>query len=382
MNSLWKHETTPADVIVVGGGVTGAFCAYLLSRQGLDVLVVDDRHRAGVGSRNNPGGLNPLHGPGIPGSMSDFALKAFDLHFDHASHIRELLGRKLPLRPVIRYELALDQRELDALQAMQSLYDETRDFSASRLDRATFLALEPQANPAVLAALRLEGNAVVDGAAYTDAILDASGLLGARGLSTRMRGFLQQGERVIGVMTDEGPLHAGRIVLAAGAWLGQLLAELGISFPVAPVKGQLLHISDPGRRSCTHHLSCGGTGLYALGAGEFLIGGTQEQAGFDGDATADGREDLWRQAERLVPAIRTSETLDQLVGFRPTTPDLQPFAGPIPGFDNLMVAGGGWSKGMLYAPALAAAAVATLMGSSSCAELPSCLQVHRLLNMA
>jgi len=66
-------------------------------RQGLTVALVDDPRRAGIGSNNNPGGLNPLHGPGIPGPMATFALKALGLRREHQLQIAGLCGRREPI---------------------------------------------------------------------------------------------------------------------------------------------------------------------------------------------------------------------------------------------------------------------------------------------
>ncbi len=368
----------PVDVLIVGAGISGAFCAYLLMRQGLTVALVDDPHRAGIGSNNNPGGLNPLHGPGIPGPMATFALKALGLHREHAPHIAELCARPVPIRPVVRYELALNDTEAAALQPMQSLYNRTEGFAASQVDHTHFLREEPLANPLFQSVLRLEGNYLVDAAGYTATIRDAARALGAQSVGATVRGFLRERGNVVGVMTDNGPLYAARIVVAAGAWLGELIAELGFSLPMSPVKGQLLHIRHPARDDVTHHLSRGGTGIYAHRPGEFLIGGTQEQAGFDPSPTAEGREDLWHQAEALLPGIRAAETCAQLVGFRPTFPDLQPMVGYVPGYTEVLVLGGGWSKGMLYAPALAEAAVGLITQAPSLVDLPAALSVARL----
>src|SRR3712207_8366784 len=44
----------------------------------------------GQASGNNPGGLNPLYGAGIPGPMQALALDAFRLHLDHWNEVRRL----------------------------------------------------------------------------------------------------------------------------------------------------------------------------------------------------------------------------------------------------------------------------------------------------
>ena len=60
-------------IVVVGGGIAGAFAAYFLAGDGYDVRLIERGGIGGQASGLNPGGLNPLHGTGIPGSMQALA---------------------------------------------------------------------------------------------------------------------------------------------------------------------------------------------------------------------------------------------------------------------------------------------------------------------
>ncbi len=53
-------------------------------------------------------------------------------------------------------------------------------------------------------------------------------------------GFVLGGGRVVGVKTATGHVLGDHVVLAAGAWSGQLLGTLGLGLPVEPVKGQMI----------------------------------------------------------------------------------------------------------------------------------------------
>ena len=58
------------DAVVIGGGITGVFVTYYLARKGLSTVLVEKDGLAAHASGSNPGGLNPLHGPEIPGRMA------------------------------------------------------------------------------------------------------------------------------------------------------------------------------------------------------------------------------------------------------------------------------------------------------------------------
>jgi glycine/D-amino acid oxidase-like deaminating enzyme len=103
------------DVVVVGGGVAGAFSAYALARRGVRAAIVEREAVGAAASGRNPGGLNPLHGPGIPGPLEAFALESFALHLGSWEELRDLSGLDFAGRLAPRLQLALDDADVAAL---------------------------------------------------------------------------------------------------------------------------------------------------------------------------------------------------------------------------------------------------------------------------
>lgn len=58
--------------------------------------------------------------------------------------------------------------------------------------------------------------------------------------NTEVSDFILQDGCVLGGNTSCGELRAERVVLASGAWSGELLTTLGLELPVEPVKGQMI----------------------------------------------------------------------------------------------------------------------------------------------
>ena len=103
-------------IVVVGGGITGAFTAYHLARMGIEATLVERGEIAGEASGSNPGGLNPHHGPGIPGPMHDLARESFRMQVESWPAIRELSGIEFDPRRPPRVHLAADEAEAEALR--------------------------------------------------------------------------------------------------------------------------------------------------------------------------------------------------------------------------------------------------------------------------
>src|SRR3954452_15577958 len=115
-------------IAVVGGGITGAFAAYFLARRGAEVTLIERDEVGAHASGKNPGGLNPLHGPGIPARCRSW-------------RSRPSTCISSTSRP--RLQLAVDADDVARLARSKELYDSAAGFSAAWLERKELLELEP-----------------------------------------------------------------------------------------------------------------------------------------------------------------------------------------------------------------------------------------------
>ena len=105
-------------------------------------------------------------------------------------------------------------------------------------------------------------------------------------------------------MLDDGTtLDADTVVLAAGAWAGQLDAV-----PVRPVKGQTLRLRLPGPQRLARVVrgTVKGSPVYIVprADGRFVVGASSEEAGFDVTPRAGAVYELLRDAQSLRPGTR------------------------------------------------------------------------------
>ena len=78
-----------------------------------------------------------------------------------------------------------------------------------------------------------------------------------------------------------------------------------------------------------------------------IVGATKEVVGFNKNTTVGGATWLLNTAVRLTPVLESC-TLDQMwAGLRPRTPDNQPILGPAPGWENVTLAVGHGSVGIM-----------------------------------
>ena len=71
MESIWKMDLEcsstaslpeKADVVVIGGGMTGILTAFLLSQQNADVILIDGERIAGGVTQNTTAKITSQHG--------------------------------------------------------------------------------------------------------------------------------------------------------------------------------------------------------------------------------------------------------------------------------------------------------------------------------
>ena len=148
---------------------------------------------------------------------------------------------------------------------------------------------------------------------------------------------------------SQEPASGVKTIYAAGAWTGELLSSFGISLPVMPVKGQVMHLQQPG-----HDLryTLYGNGGYVVPRedGNVLVGATSENAGFDERTTDEGIDWLLTTSVDLYPAAADFTFVEAWASVRPGTSDGLPILGCLRSLENAYVATGHYRNGILQTP--------------------------------
>jgi hydrogen cyanide synthase HcnC len=362
---------TSYDVLIAGGGVIGAACAYHLSRRpGVTVAVIDQK-RPGNASRASAGGLWAIGesvglGCGViffrsqqtsgvhadphmlPRSFFDFALASNDLYPQLHEELLQVHGLDFKFERTGLKFVMYDETDRAYAEAIARnvphLAQQMRWLDARELREA-----EPFLTPDTLGALEFLCDHQVSPFRLTDAYLEGARRNGAALYrDTAVTGVLHRGHRVIGVMTDtQGQLGCGTLVNAAGSWAAELAHwATGISLPVRPIKGQIV-LSERLPKLLNGCITTSDCYFLQKDNGEVLIGSTTEDVGFDVSTSSAAVGDLARGAMRCFPALEQTQIKRCWAGLRPGTPDELPILGRMAGVDGYLNACGHFRTGIL-----------------------------------
>jgi glycine oxidase len=332
------------DILIIGGGVIGLTTAYFLAREGVRVLVVDKGAFGKEASWAGAGILPPGNRAGARSPIDQLRAHSAALFPQLSADLRERTGIDNGYLRSGGLEFVGPSNHVSAREWRGE------GIVAEDLDGAGAIQLEPALAAGLGPAVFLPDMAQVRNPRHLKALLAGCAALGVQFRSDcAIQGFERSGRRIVRVKSDAGNLQAERYLVAAGAWTSALLEPLGCKLGVHPVRGQivLLKTEVPLLRRI---LLWGSRYLVPRADDRVLVGSTEEEAGFAKRTTAEAIGQLLTLAHTLVPRLAAAELERCWSGLRPGSRDGLPYLGPVPGFDNLVVAAGHFRAGIQLSP--------------------------------
>lgn len=335
-----------SEFIVIGGGIIGLFTAWELAEAGADVTLLEKGETGAEASWAGGGIISPLY----PWRYSDPITHLASWSQQHYPALCERLHQLTGVDPeyIVNGLLILDTEEFDsarrwaadhgcALQLVDSdVIAELEPGLGLVPDSAIWLPEVGQVrNPRLMRAERLALPASVQVAERSE-VLE----------------LLVKDNKAIGVRTPQTTLYAENTIVCAGAWTAQLLAQLGSTPKIEPVRGQMILFnakSGDVRRIVLH------SDRYAIPRrdGRTLMGSTLEYSGFQKDTTEQAKDELYRRALELFPGLRQAPIEKHWAGLRPGSPSGIPYIGVYPDIEGLYFNSGHFRNGVVLGPASA-----------------------------
>ena len=337
------------DVIIIGGGVIGCAIAYHLCKLGVEVTVVDAGEIGAEASSAAAGLLAPLGSLSGPGPLADLLLASWSMFPTLVPELAEVSGmclayeRSGSLRVVRNPKNVVNLRK--RMKTWQPLGLEMQWLTGDEARQR-----EPSLAPDITAAIYAPEESQLKAPQVVKAFAQAATKLGAK---------LQPHHRVIGIEFRENTVTKIRfawgeeiacqhVIVATGAWAGDIEAMLDISSPVVPQRGQILSLKQPvpPLPSLRHIVFGEAIYLAPKNDGTIVVGATKEDVGFEKQLTAGGVAWLLTTALRLLPGLAEASIEQMWSGLRPKTPDNLPILGKAPNWRNVTLAVGHGSIGI------------------------------------
>ena len=348
-----------ADVVIIGGGIVGAACAYYLSSAGLRVQLLERRF-VGAGTSRACDGLILLWDKLSPAELALGQASArlwaelaetLETGFEYARRGTLWLAED-------EAGMATGRAKAEAMQAAR--------VRAEVLDSAGLHALEPNLAPDLPGGVFFPDDAKLDARRATLALLAAAQRRGAVVQpGAEVRAFQRDAAgRVTGVQTQAEEISAGAVVCAAGVWSNSIAEMLGIRLPVRPRKGHILvtarrpgvirHPMLEGAYSATVASADGDLQVAMVAditaADTLLLGSSRQFAGYDLSASPAVMQALAARAVRFLPCLAGVSVVRCYTGLRPWSPDHLPLIGPLPAAPGFYLATGHEGAGIGLAP--------------------------------
>ena len=404
-------------VIVVGGGVVGLCCAREITRRGGEVTLVERDRCGGATSLRNAGQIvpslcTPLSSPGVikqalgwmlklgsPLSLRvsldpayllwllRFALNSSEEKYRECLKAALVLGKDTHLlfeelrkegvefemhRKGILFATLSEEALREDIEIYRELERAGYDGEYEVLGGREARRFEPSLSEKVVGGLFVKDERHVRPESFARGLAADLRARGVRILEgTEVYGF-RRGERGSWrVLTSEGDLDADRVLLAAGVWSRELLAEMEVRIPLEAGKGYSVTSAGKGTQPERPLKLAEAQVVLTPYDGGVRVSGMFELSGINLSLKQRKIESIIRAASPYLRDWSPEKPRLEWAGLRPATPDSLPLIGKVPGLSNIYLATGHGMLGVTHAPATARAIAPLLLEERPVPELES-----------
>jgi sarcosine oxidase subunit beta len=339
-----------ADIVIIGGGISGCATAYFLAKKGAKNVVLIEKNFLASGATGRCGaGIRQQWGTELNCLISKHSCEFFenakeeleydgDIEFKQGGYLIVASTQKEHDQFIKNIEL---QNRLGIESKLLNL-DEAKEIipflNTEGLVSAAFHQKDGHLNPFHT----------------TQAFADAAKRLGVTILThTTVTDIIVENGKVKGVTTDKGVISTPVVLDAAGGYSQTISKMAGIELPLYSERHQIL-VTEPIEEIMKPMLMSFSLNIYCqqVPHGGILMGRGDENEPRDLRTNSSWQflEEMALSITKLLPPLRDTRVLRQWAGLYNMSPDRQPIYGPVDEVEGFFVAAGYSGHGFMFGP--------------------------------
>lgn len=341
---------TTAEVVIIGGGISGAATAYYLAKKGVKDVVLIEKEYISSGATGRCGaGIRQQWGTEMNCIISKHSCEMFEqaqeeLEYEHDIEFKQ--GGYLLL--------ASTEKEEDQFKKNIKLQNSLGiDSKLLTLDEAKEIVPFLNTDDLVCCAFH-QKDGHLNPFHATQAYVNAAKRLGAEVHTyTEVTDIIVEKGKIAGVKTNKGDISTNVVVNAAGGWAQKIGQMAGVDLPLYSERHQIL-VSEPIDEILKPMVMSFSLNLYCqqVPHGGIIMGRGDENEPKDLRVTSSWQflDEMAKTVTRILPPLKNIRVLRQWAGLYNMSPDRQPIYGPVDEVEGFYVAAGFSGHGFMFGP--------------------------------
>ena len=336
------------QTVIIGAGVMGLSIARQLNHQARHIHIID---------RSTPRMNASYAAGGMLGAQNEFfedtplyrlAMASRAMMPETAEQLYKETHMDIELQTHGLIKVATCASHMPDVEK-QFAFLSTQDHAIYQLTPAQLRQRFPHCDTETWASFKIHDDGQINANLYTQALLQSVAKRSHIDLHLHTEVLrITQKDAHYHIATSRGDFCADQLIIAAGAWSGTLLKQLGIELSTQPVKGdvKLIESDYTGLKETIFNMN--GCYIVPKKPNRFLIGATSELDNWSTHNNPTNIRWLDQESLHMIPELRQHRVIKTWTGIRPITPDGIPIMGAIR--PNLYVSTGHYRNGILLSP--------------------------------
>jgi len=359
-----------ADVVIVGGGISGCALAYQLAKRKVDVVLLERETLGSQSTGKCAGGVRQQF-------STEDNVRVMRLSVKLLESFEQETGHPADFRQIGYLFVFTQPQQVEDFRHNMDMWHRVGLTEARWVDAAEAAKMVPVLNVEdVLGCTFCPTDGIASPNDVTFGYAAAARRLGARlREGVEITGIDIAAGRVQGVRASTGDIATRLVINCAGPWAASIGRMAGLEIPVLPyrrhiaVTGTFPEVPRNTPMTVDFH-----TSLYFHPEGDGVLMGMSDRAeppAFVTDVNWEFLEKMFEQAARRAPALAGAGVKTAWAGLYESTPDHQAILGPIAEVEGFWCAAGFSGHGFMQAPAAALLLTQLLLDKKSEIDISS-----------